>query len=75
MKKYIRAMLDELKTKVPSRRTTTKTAPKTTYLSSPPPPPAPLPEDLNNQELSDDPLQRVRQLDFQAQKDEERQSS
>jgi hypothetical protein len=35
----------------------------------------PLPEDLSNQTLSKDPQQRVRQLDYQAQKNEERQSS
>lgn len=39
-----------------------------------PPPPPPVPEDLNNQELSQDPEQRVRQLDYQAQKDEERET-
>jgi hypothetical protein len=33
-----------------------------------------VPEDLSNQELSNDPAQRVRQLDFQAQQDEERQT-
>jgi hypothetical protein len=39
------------------------------------PPPAPLvPADLNNQELSKNPEQRVRQLDFQAQEDEERET-
>jgi len=38
-------------------------------------PPPPVPEDLSNQELSDDPLERVRQLDFQAQQDEEREQS
>jgi len=54
MKKYIRAMLDDLKQK------------------SPPPP---VPEDLSNQELSDDPLEKIRQLDFQAQQDEERERS
>ena len=35
----------------------------------------PVPEDLDNQKLSDDPAQRVRQLDYQAQKSEERQRS
>lgn len=35
----------------------------------------PVPEDLNNQELSNDPAERVRQLDYQAQKDQERESS
>ncbi len=34
-----------------------------------------VPADLENQELSKDPLQRVRQLDFQAQQSEERQQS
>lgn len=33
-----------------------------------------VPEDLANQELSKDPQQRVRQLDYQAQKDEERET-
>jgi hypothetical protein len=60
MKKYIRDMIDDL------RR-------KTVKLDKPPEPA--LPGDLNNQILSDDPLERVRQLDFQAQKDEERESS
>jgi hypothetical protein len=53
MKKYIRAILDDLKK----------------------PAPASIPEDLNNQILSTDPRQRVRQLDYQAQEREERQSS
>jgi hypothetical protein len=33
-----------------------------------------VPEDLDNQILSNDPAQRVRQLDHQAQKSEERQT-
>lgn len=33
---------------------------------------APISEDLNNQILSDDPLQRTRQLEWQAQLDEQR---
>lgn len=37
--------------------------------------PAPAPEDLDNQTFSNDPAQRVRQLDYQAQKSEERQTS
>lgn len=59
MKKYIREMIDDL-----TRRKNKD------YV--PPVPPAP--EDLANQELSSDPLQRVRQLDFQAQQDEERET-
>lgn len=39
-----------------------------------PPPEKPVPEDLNNQELSKDPDQRVRQLDYQAQEDEIRET-
>ena len=42
-------------------------------LKKPPKPPVPVPEDLDNQTLSNDPAQRVRQLDYQAQKSEERQ--
>jgi hypothetical protein len=39
------------------------------------PPPAPVvPADLNNQELSKNPEERVRQLDYQAQEDEERET-
>jgi hypothetical protein len=38
-------------------------------------PPAPVPEDLDNQSLSNDPARRLRQLDYQAQKSEERQTS
>jgi hypothetical protein len=39
------------------------------------PPPAPVvPGDLNNQELSKNPEARVRQLDYQAQEDEERET-
>jgi hypothetical protein len=37
-----------------------------------PKPKPPLPTDLDNQILSQDPLERLRQLDQQAQKDEER---
>jgi hypothetical protein len=37
-------------------------------------PEPPLPEDLNNQILSKDPKQRVRQLDQQAQRSKERQT-
>jgi len=56
MKKYVRAVLDDLKSK-----TKRKDNPV-------------IPQDLQNQQLSKDPRQRVRQLDYQAQKDEERQT-
>jgi hypothetical protein len=62
MKKYIRAMLDDLRRRTPSKRS------RITKL-----PPTPPPEGLDNQELSSDPLQRTRQLDHQAQKSQERQ--
>jgi hypothetical protein len=76
MKKYIREILDELHGK-PNKDfiPPVPAAPgggKTVYLD---PPPAPVvPEDLDNQELSSDPAQRVKQLDYQAQKNEERET-
>jgi len=63
MKKYIRTMLDDLKNK--------QTPP---VLPIPLALPPTIPDDLSNQELSSDPLQRTRQLDYQAQKDEERET-
>jgi hypothetical protein len=58
MKKYIRKMLDDLNKK------------------QPPPPVVPqsVPLDLENQDLSSDPEQRVRQLDQQAQDAEVRET-
>jgi len=56
MKKYVRAVLDDLK--LASR---TKENPV-------------VPQDLENQTLSKDPKQKVRQLDYQAQKDQERET-
>jgi hypothetical protein len=53
MKKYVRAVLDDLKSKTKKQDSVA-------------------PGDLENQTLSKDPKQRVRQLDYQAQKDEER---
>ena len=64
MKKHIREMLDDLKRRNP---------PPVVKLDTPPEPAAP--GDLENQELSDDPAERIRQLDFQAQQSEERQES
>ena len=54
MKKYVRAVLDDLKSKTKKKANPV------------------VAEDLQNQTLSKDPQQRVRQLDYQAQKDEER---
>jgi hypothetical protein len=56
MKRYVRAVLDDLKSK-----TKKKGQPV-------------VPQDLQNQVLSKDPRQKVRQLDYQAQKNEERQT-
>ncbi len=56
MKKYVRAVLDDLK-------------PKAKKTDNPV-----VSQDLENQVLSKDPQQKVRQLDYQAQKDEERQT-
>ena len=59
MKKYVRAVLDDLKSKAGKKQN--------------PVVPSPIvPQDLANQTLSKDPQQKVRQLDYQAQKDEER---
>ena len=54
MKKYVRAVLDDLKAKIGKKKNPV------------------VPQDLQNQILSKDPQQKVRQLDYQAQKDEER---
>jgi len=59
MKKYIRQVLDDL------NRKRTKDAP---------PLPPTVPTDLENVDLSSDPEERVRQLDFQAQENEERET-
>jgi hypothetical protein len=56
MKKYVRAVLDDLKSKAKKKENPVVT------------------EDLQNQTLSKDPLQKVRQLEYQAQQDEERQT-
>ena len=56
MKKYVRAVLDDLKPKAKKKENQV------------------VPQDLENQVLSKDPQQKVRQLDYQAQKDEERQT-
>jgi len=59
MKKYVRAVLDDLKSKAGKKQN--------------PVVPSPIvPQDLASQTLSKDPQQKVRQLDYQAQKDEER---
>jgi len=56
MKKYVRAILNDLKSKGKKKDNPV------------------MQQDLENQVLSKDPQQRVRQLDYQAQKDEERQT-
>lgn len=56
MKKYVRAVLDDLKTKAGKKQNPMVS------------------QDLANQALSKDPQQKVRQLDYQAQKDEERET-
>jgi hypothetical protein len=64
MRTYIREMIDDIR-----RKQNKKAKPPVMNLA---PPAAPvLPKDLENQILSTDPAERVRQLDFQAQKQEE----
>lgn len=77
MKKYIREMLNDLRRKasrdfIPPIPKPSTDAPVVDLNAAPEPV---APADLANQELSEDPLERVRQLDFQAQKSEERQNS
>ena len=77
MKKFIREMLTDLRKKnnkdfIPPVPKPAQDAPVQNLDQ----PPAPVvPTDLDNQELSNDPAERVRQLDYQAQKSEERQRS
>lgn len=61
MKKYVRAVLDDLKTKAGKKKDPVVPTPA-------------VPQDLENQILSKDPQQKVRQLDYQAQQDEERET-
>jgi hypothetical protein len=76
MKKYIREMLDDLQKRrhkdfvppVPKSPTGAKTVDLTV------PPPASLPLDLENQILSKNPEERLRQFDYQAQQSEEEQT-
>jgi hypothetical protein len=73
MKKYIREMLDDLRN--PKSKDFIPPIPKpstdTPVTDLTPPREPVVPTDLENQELSDDPLERVRQLDFAAQQVEE----
>ena len=73
MRKYIREMLRELTGKKGSGYVPPVSRPRRLDLSAPQEPV--LPGDLNNQELSKNPLQKTRQLDYQAQKNEERETS
>ena len=61
MKKYIRDIMRDLKLSTRPQKQTQVTPPV-------------MPQDLNNQILSNDPAERVRQLDQQAQLSEERQT-
>jgi hypothetical protein len=77
MKTYIREMLDDLRRKnsrdyIPPVPKPSTAGPESTQDASAEPV---VPTDLENQELSGDPLERVRQLDFQAQQSEEQESS
>lgn len=73
MKNYVRALLTDLGKKrkdyVPPIPAASTKAPVTDL---DPEPQATVPDDLNNQQLSTDPSERVRQLDYQAQRLEEK---
>lgn len=62
MKKYIREMINDLRKK--------NSPEKAAVVDLNPPPPKPLPDDLENQILSKNHLEEVRQLDFQAHQEE-----
>ena len=77
MRKYVREMLQDLigkkdKGYIPSIPKASGGA-ATIDLNAPAQPA--LPGDLNNQKLSKNPLQKAKQLDYQAQKNEEQQTS
>jgi hypothetical protein len=76
MKKHIQAMLSGLRK---TRKDYTPPIPspsaKAPVLNQDPSVPSPDPDDLSNQILSDDPSERVRQLDYQAQRLEEKGTS
>jgi hypothetical protein len=65
MKTYIREMINDLKT----------SKAKDFVPAEPKPSTAALPDDLSNQELSANPEEKVKQLDFQAQQSERRQTN
>jgi hypothetical protein len=77
MRKYVREMLQDLigkkdKSYIPPIPKVSGD-PATVDLNAPAQPA--LPGDLNNQDLSKNRLQRTKQLDYQAQKNEERETS
>jgi hypothetical protein len=77
MKKYIREMIQDLKGS--KAKTFIPPVPKGAATQSvkdlTPPPDKAMPEDLSNQELSKDPAEKVRQLDYQAFQSERRQTN
>lgn len=69
MKKYVRAILADLGKKRKDYMPPVPPASTNASVSNlEPAPQAAVPEDLNNQDLSKDPSERVRQLDYQAQR-------
>jgi hypothetical protein len=77
MKTYIREMINDLRRKgkrdfIPSIPKVSASGPVTDLNASPLPA---VPADLQNQELSSDPLERIKQLDFEAHADEVRETS
>ena len=77
MKKYVREMINDLRRKgkrdfIPPVPKASTSGPVTDLNASPQPV---VPGDLQNQELSSDPLERIKQLDFEAHADEVRETS
>ena len=76
MKKHIRDMIDDLRRQREKYQTPATPQPSgdgKTVCLDPPPDPA-LPQDLENQVLSNNPVELEAQLDFQAQQNEERET-
>ena len=66
MKKHIRSVINDLKKQSSANKNASNQKAKTNPVA---------PGDLDNQTLSKDPAQRVRQLDWQAQQSERRQTN
>jgi hypothetical protein len=78
MKKYIREMIEDLKRPKANKDfipPVPKSGKENPVVDLTPPPEPLIPEDLSNQELSKNAEEKVKQLDYQAQQSERRQTN